>query len=182
MWFLSLSQNILLLCTHPSSGASLIAQLVKNPLAMQETRPWFDSWVRKIPWRRDRPPTPVFLGFPCGSAVKDPPTVQETWVGKIPWKRDRPPTPVFLGFLGGSAGKEFTCNAGELGSIPGLGRSPGKGKSYPLQCSGQNSTDCIVHGIAKGRTRLSDFHFSHVSCLIITHYSKKRTFEYTVDP
>ena len=95
MWFLSLSQNILLLCTHPSSGASLIAQLVKTLPAMQETRPWFDSWVRKIPWRRDRPPTPVFLGFPCGSAVKDPPTVQETWVGKIPWRRERPPTPGF---------------------------------------------------------------------------------------
>ena len=34
-------------------------------------RPWFNSWVRKIPWRRDRLPTPVFLGFPCGSAGKE---------------------------------------------------------------------------------------------------------------
>ena len=50
-------------------GASLIAQLVKNLPAMQETL--FDSWVRKIPWRRDRLPTPVFLGFPCGSAGKE---------------------------------------------------------------------------------------------------------------
>ena len=49
--------------------ASLIAQLVKNPPAVQET--WFDSWVRKIPWRRDRLPTPLFLGFPCGSAGKE---------------------------------------------------------------------------------------------------------------
>ena len=49
---------------------SLIAQLVKNPPAVQET--WFDSWVRKIPWRRDRLPTPLFLGFPCGSAGKEP--------------------------------------------------------------------------------------------------------------
>ena len=49
--------------------ASLIAQLVKNPPAMQETS--FNSWVRKIPWRRDRLPTPVFLGFPCGSAGKE---------------------------------------------------------------------------------------------------------------
>ena len=40
---------------------SLIAQLVKNLPAMQET--WFNSWVRKISWRRDRLPTPVFLGF-----------------------------------------------------------------------------------------------------------------------
>ena len=49
--------------------ASLTTRLVKNPPAMQET--WFDSWVRKIPWRRDRLPTPVFLGFPCGSAGKE---------------------------------------------------------------------------------------------------------------
>ena len=41
-----------------------------------------------------------------------------------------------LGFPGGSAGKESACNAGDLGSIPGLGRSPGKGKGYPLQYSG----------------------------------------------
>ena len=46
------------------------------------------------------------------------------------------PTPVFLGFACGSAGKESTCNVGDLGSIPGLGRSPGKGKGYPLQYSG----------------------------------------------
>ena len=48
---------------------SLIAQLVKNLPSMR--RPWFDSWVGKIPWRRDRLPTPVFLGFPCGSAGKE---------------------------------------------------------------------------------------------------------------
>ena len=74
---------------------------------------------------------------------------------------DRLPTPVFLGFLGGSAGKESTCNAGELGSIPGLGRSLGEGNGYPLQYSGlENSMDCIVRGVAKSRTHLSDFHFS----------------------
>ena len=89
---------------------------------MQET--WFDSWVRKIPWRRDRLPTPVFLAFPCGSA-----------------------------------GKESPCNGGDLGSVPGLGRSPGEGKSYPLQYSClENSMDCIVHGVTKSWTRLSDFH------------------------
>ena len=48
-----------------------------------------------------------------------------------------------------------------LGSIPGLGRFPGKGKGYPLQYSGlENSMDWIVRGVAKSRTRLSDFHFS----------------------
>ena len=49
--------------------ASLIAQLVENLPAMQG--PQFDSWVGKIPWRRDRLPTPVFLGFPGGSAGKE---------------------------------------------------------------------------------------------------------------
>ena len=64
------------------------------------------------------------------------------------------------GFPCGSAGKESTCNAGDLGLIPGLGRSPGKGKGYPLQYSGlENSMDCIVHGVAKSHMRLSSFHF-----------------------
>ena len=63
------------------------------------------------------------------------------------------------GFPGGSAGKEHARNVGDLGSIPGLGRSPGEGKGYPLQYSGlENSMDCIVHGVAKSQTQLSDFH------------------------
>ena len=109
---------------NPRLGwASLVAQLVKNLPAMQET--WFDPWVRKILWRRERLYTPVFLGFP-----------------------------------GGSGGKESACSVGDLVSTPGLGRSPGKGKGYPLQYSGLgNSMDCIVHGVAKSWTRLSDFQF-----------------------
>ena len=60
---------------------------------------------------------------------------------------------------GGSAGKEPACSAGDLGLIPGLGRSPGEGNSYPLHSSGRESSmDCIVHGVAKSQTRLSDFH------------------------
>ena len=59
----------------------------------------------------------------------------------------------------GSAGKESACNMGDLGSTPGLGRSPGEGKGYPLQYSGlKNSMDYTVHGVAKSRTRLNDFH------------------------
>ena len=89
----------------PLFWASLIAQLVKNRL--QCRRPWFNSWVGKIPWRRARLPTPVFLDFPCGSA-----------------------------------GKESACNGGDMGVIPGLGRSPGEGNGYPLQYSGlENAMD-----------------------------------------
>ena len=90
-------------------------------LSLQCRRPWFDFWIRKIHWRRERLPTPVFLGFPCGSA-----------------------------------GKESSCNVGDLGSIPGWGRSPGEEKGYPLQCSGlENSMDYIVQGVAKSWTQLS---------------------------
>jgi len=89
--------------------------LVKNPSAMQEAPVQFLGW--KICWRRDRLPTPVFLGFPCGSA-----------------------------------GKESACSAGDLGSVPGLGRASGEGKGYALQYSGlENSMDYIVHGVAKSR-------------------------------
>ena len=96
--------------------ASPVARLIKSPL--QCRRPRFDFWVRKICWRRDRSPTPVFLGFPCGSA-----------------------------------GKESTCGVGDLGLIPGLGRSLGEGKGYPLQYSGlENPMDCMVHGVTKSQT------------------------------
>ena len=59
----------------------------------------------------------------------------DSWVRKIHWRSDRLLTPVFLGFPGGSDGKWSTCNAWDLGSIPGLGRSPGKGKGYPVENS-----------------------------------------------
>ena len=59
------------------------------------------------------------------------------------------------------AGKESACNVGDLGSIPGLGRSPGEGKGYPLQYSGlENSLDCIIYGVTKSQTRLSKFHYT----------------------
>ena len=58
-----------------------------------------------------------------------------------------------MGFACGLVGKEFTCNVGDLGSIPDLGRSSGEGKGYSLQYSGlENSTHCIVHGVAKSQT------------------------------
>ena len=57
------------------------------------------------------------------------------------------------GFPCGSAGKESACNVEDLGSIPGLGRSPGEGNDYPLQYSHlENSMDYIVHGVTKSWT------------------------------
>ena len=54
---------------------------------------------------------------------------------------------------GGSDGKESAYNAGDVGPIPGLGRSPGKGIGYPLRYSGlENSMDCTVHGVTESRT------------------------------
>ena len=64
----------------------------------------------------------------------------------------------YAGFPDSSVGKESTCNPGHLGSIPGLGRSPGEGNSYPLRFSGlEISINCIVHGVPKNWTQLSDF-------------------------
>ena len=80
---------------------------------------------------------------------------------KIPWRRDSLFTPVFLGFPSSLNSKESVCNAGDLGLIPGLGRSPGDGKGYPLQYSGlENSVESIVKGVAKSQTQLKDFHFT----------------------
>ena len=71
------------------------------------------------------------------------------------------------GFPCGSVGKEFTCNMGDLGSIPGLGRPPGEGRGYPLQYSAlENSMYCIVYGVAKSQTLLSDF---YLLILVIVH-------------
>ena len=75
-----------------------------------------------------------------------------------------------LGFPCGSAGKESACNAEGLVLIPGLGRSPGEGKGYPLQYSGlENSIDCTVHGVTRSGTQMSDFHF-HFSLSVDSCY------------
>ena len=80
-------------------------------------------------------------------------------------------TAEFRGLPCGSANKESTCRAGDLGSIPGLGRSPGEEKGYPLQYSGlENSMNSIVNGVSKNRTRLSNFHLHDCSsvCELLT--------------
>ena len=73
---------------------------------------------------------------------------------------DRLPIPIFFGFPTGSVDTESAYISEDLGSIPGLGRSPGKGKGYLLQyCGLENSMNCIVHEVTKSRTQLNDFHF-----------------------
>ena len=77
-------------------------------------------------------------------------------------------TSIYIGFPHSSVGKESACNVGDPGLIPGLGRSPGEGKGYPLQYSGlENSMDYIVHGVANSKTWLSDFHFCFIDMEMI---------------
>ena len=75
------------------------------------------------------------------------------------------------GFAAGSVVKNQPANAGDVGSIPGLGRSSGERKGNPLQYSGlENSMDYTVHGVSKSRTQLSDFHF-HFSFSRLKHHT-----------
>ena len=109
------------------SWASLMAQLVKNPPAMQET--WFGhDWVTLNVKKK--------IGL-----VEHLNLHRTSLVAQLV--------------------KNLPSSMGDLGSVSRLGRSPGEGKGYPLQYSGlENSKDCIVYGIAKSRTWLSNFHFT----------------------
>ena len=64
----------------------LIIWLYRVWICLQYRRPWLDSWIRKIHWKRDRLPTLVFLGFPCGSAGKESACNEETWVWSLGWE------------------------------------------------------------------------------------------------
>ena len=91
-------------------------------------------------------------------------TLVMCWTESVTWSSD------LIHSTCGSAGKESARNVGDLASIPGLGRSPGEGKGYPLQYSGlKNSLDCIVHGTTKSQTRQSDFHFSFTQYLLTAY-------------
>ena len=124
--------------------------------------PQFHSWVGEICWRRDKLPTPVFLGFPGGSTGKesarnaqDPSSVPG--LERSAGEEISCPLQYSWAFLCGLAGKESTFSMGDLGLIPGLGRSPGERKDYPFQYFGlENSMECTVHGVTKRRTWLSD--------------------------
>ena len=109
--------------------------MVNNLLAIQET--WFDPWFEKSLWRREWLPTPVFLPGEFHG--------QRSRAGYSLWGRKELDMIEQLtlslshewieGFPSGSDGKKSACSSGDLGLIPGLGRSPGEGKSYPLQYS-----------------------------------------------
>ena len=138
----------------------------------------FGPWVGKIPWRGQWQPTSGFLPGkslwteePGGLQSMGSQRVRHNLVIKQ-WQQCTcthwyAHTNIhiytyiytYTGFPFGSAGKESSCNVGDLGSIPGLERAPGEGKGHPLQYSGlEKSMDCIDHGVAKSRTRLSDLH------------------------
>ena len=142
--------------------ASLIAQLVRSPPALQ--RPQFDSWIGKICWRRDRPPTPVFLGFPCGSAGKESfcnvgdldlisglgrspgegkgyplqYTGLENSMGSIVHGVAKSQTRLrafhfHLGFSCSSVGKESVCSVRRPGFHPWVGKIPWRRKWQPTR-------------------------------------------------
>ena len=78
---------------------------------------------------------------------------------------------VLLGFPGNTAGNESACNAGDLSLIPGSGRSAREGTGDPLQYSGlENSMDCIVLGVTKSQTGLSDFYFRRLPAFLYSSW------------
>ena len=95
--------------------------------------------------------------------------MRKTWVQSLGWEdpleKETATHSSILGLPLWLSWKKSTCNEEDLGSIPGLGRSPGEGNGYPPQYSGlENSMDrgawwATVHGVAKSQTGLSDFHF-----------------------
>ena len=146
---------------YPLQRSSLVAQLVKNQPATQETWVWSLGWEDPLEKEKDIHSSILAWRIPCTRPWGHKESDMTEWLSlhftlwlvfilKL----------IFLSFPCGSARKEFACNVGNWGSIPGLGRFPGERKCYPLQYSVlENSTDCIVHGVTKSWSRLSDFHF-----------------------
>ena len=87
-----------------------------------------------------------------------------------------------MGFPGGSDGKESACSVGDLGLIPGLRRSPGEGKGYPLQYSGlvnsmnRGAWQATVHRVTKSQILPNDFHFQNIREARIEEMRKEAIF------
>ena len=132
-----------------------MAQLV---ICLQCRRLQFDYWIGQIPWRRERLPTPVFW-------PEEFHRLCSPWGCKESEMTERLSLSISLSFPSGSYSKESACNAGDLGSVPGLRNSSGEGNGNPLQYSClENSMDrgawqATVHGAQRVRQWLSDFHF-----------------------
>ena len=140
----------------------------KKPICQcrRHERHRFNTWVRKIPWRRAWQPTPLFLpenpkdGEAWRAAVHG---VAKIWT-RLKWLSMH--APIFtLGFLGGSDSRESACHAGDPALIPGWKRNHGEGNGYPFQYSClENSMNrgvwlTTVHGVGKSQTQLNDKHF-----------------------
>ena len=118
------------------------------------------TWVQFLGWEDllEKKMQPITVVLPGKSHE------QRSLVGYSSWSHERVGHDLATkqDFPGGSDSKDSACNVGDLGSIPGLGRSPGEGKGYPLRYSGLENSMDTVHGVTKSQTRLSDFHFQHV--------------------
>ena len=119
------------------------------------------------------------MGFPGGTCQRrrHKRCRFDLWVEKIPWRRKWQPAPVFLGFSGGSDDKESSCNAGDLGSIPGSGRFPRGGHGNPLQYSCmENPMDrgawrATVHRVTRSWAWLKRLTCIHVIICYIQFYA-----------
>ena len=89
----------------------------------------------------------------------------DSWIGKTPWRRDRLLTPLLLGFPCGSDDKECSCNAGELDSISGSGKSSEEGNGYPLQFS------CLENSMDRGAWPAQKVRHDWATCTSPTHSS-----------
>ena len=157
-------------CIGEGNGNPLQCSCLENP---RDGEAWWAA-VYGVAWSRTRlkrlsSSKHVSVGFPGGTCGTEPACQCRRhkrrwfnpWVGKIPLEKGWLPTSVFLGFLAGLAGKESACNAGDLGPIPGLGRSPQGGNGNPLQyfClenpMDRNAWRATVHEAAKSQTQLS---------------------------
>ena len=112
-------------CNGEGNGTPLQCSCLENP---RDGRAWWAA-VYGVAQSRTR-----LKRLSSSSSIEFPRF--DSCVRKISWRRDKLFIPVFMGFPGGLDSKESACNVGDLGSIPGLGRSSAEGKDYPLQYSG----------------------------------------------